>query len=327
MTAVHDEQRRGGRRDLGHLAFHGHGVARPRDQVVHRHAHLDRAAQHGELGPEQVGQLAKHAERLPLLGGLGLGERVAQLDRVGGLDEERSRAARLVVHDARGPAARVAANRDHVAPAPHRDRGLRGSGAGVEPPEQRFEPPDQAVACRVHFAPRRRERGTRGVEQRPVRIEGLLQPALDRLVGEWLREGRGERRCSAYPAEIGVDEPRGDEDPVEIGELDALEHAPLDTEPGEGTGDVGDRLGEERVAPAEQPGHLADPRELAADPVEVVGRRAARGRARRPAARPRARRRARAPVRTRSSRARRRTGRGAKETGCRPVIWAGTPSG
>ena len=94
MAAVdHDEvcRRRG---HLGHLGVHQHGVARAGDEVVHGDAHLDQVAQRGQLGPEQVGQLAQHPQCLALLLDLGLAQRVPQLDGLGRLDEERTGARR-----------------------------------------------------------------------------------------------------------------------------------------------------------------------------------------------------------------------------------------
>ena len=97
---------RGRRRGhLGHLAVRPHGVARAGDEVVHGDAHLDQLPQRRQLGPEQVGELAQHAERLALLLDLGLAQRVAQLDGLGRLDEERAGAAALVVNDAARAAA------------------------------------------------------------------------------------------------------------------------------------------------------------------------------------------------------------------------------
>ena len=94
MAAVdHDEIGRR-RRHLRHLALHRHGVARAGDEIVHRHAHLDQLAQRRQLGPEQVGELAQDAKRLALLLDLRLAERVAELDRLRGLDEERARRCR-----------------------------------------------------------------------------------------------------------------------------------------------------------------------------------------------------------------------------------------
>ena len=81
MPAVHDAERtrRGG--NLGHLPVAGDGVPRPCHQVIHRDAHLDRVPHQRQLGTQQVGQLAEHPQRLPLLLDLRLPQRVAQLDR------------------------------------------------------------------------------------------------------------------------------------------------------------------------------------------------------------------------------------------------------
>ena len=65
VTAVHDHQRGRRGRDLRHLAFDRHGVAGPRDEIVHGHAHLHRAAESGELGTEQAGQLPQHPVASP----------------------------------------------------------------------------------------------------------------------------------------------------------------------------------------------------------------------------------------------------------------------
>ena len=99
MTPVYDDQR--GRRGAhrGHLALHGDRVARAGNEIVHRHAHLDDVAEGRQLGSQQIGQLTQHAKRLPLFLDFRLAQRVAQLDRLGRLDEERARAARFVVDD------------------------------------------------------------------------------------------------------------------------------------------------------------------------------------------------------------------------------------
>ena len=273
---------------VGHLALDGDRVAGAGDQVVHRDAHLDRAPDGGQLRPQQFGELAEHPQRLPLLLDLRLAQRVAQLDRLGRLDEERARAPRLVVHDAGGPAPRVAADRNDVAAAPHGHRGVGGSGAGVESAEQRSRAGGAAAAARA--APRagpRRARGSRcraGCRRRRATAPAAARCALSgRRWESAAASGAGLR----HPAEIGVHPPCGAEHALGWRPARPLEHAALDPEPCQRAGDVRDRLGEEPVAPAKERGHLADPGQLAADPLEIDAWAGARARAPRRADRPR----------------------------------------
>ena len=89
---------------LGHLTLHRDRVARAGHEVVHLDAHLQRIGEDLARRAQDRGQLAQHPQHLALLLGLRLAQRVAQLDRLGGLDEERARAGRLVVDDAAGAA-------------------------------------------------------------------------------------------------------------------------------------------------------------------------------------------------------------------------------
>ena len=269
VAAVHDPERRRRRVHLGDFPLDRDRVPRPRHQVVHRDAHLDGAPKGRQLRPQQSGQLAQHPERLALLLDLGLAQRVAQLDRLGRLDEERAGASRLVVHDAGGTVARVPPHGNDVAAAAHGDRGIGRGDVGLEASQQRVEPAKEPLPRLLHLAARGGERGARGVEQAAVGIERLLQPAIDRLVGNGTGERGGERRGRLDPPQVGVDAAGGLEHAQDGEEVRALEHAPLDPEPRERASDVGHRLGQERVAPAEQAGHLAHASELQPDPVEV----------------------------------------------------------
>ena len=68
-----------------------------------------------------------------------------------------------------------------------------------------------------------------------------------------------------------MDLPGGGEDPLDRGQLPAVQHAAFDPEPGERARDVGNSLGLEPVAAAKQAGRLAHPGELLADPGDVIG--------------------------------------------------------
>ena len=274
VTPAADRQRGNPDLHLGHLTLHDHRVARPGDEIVHRDEHLDQVAERLELRTQDIGELAQHPERLPLLFRFGFPKGVAELDGLGGLDEERARASRLVVDDSGGPRTGVAPHRDDVPPTAHGDAGVVCRGVGVEPAQQRLEFSDQPIPGDVHLAPRGGQPGARGVEHIPFRVDRLLEPALDALIEHRTIERRRERRLAGHAAKVHVHLASGDENPMEAGKLSALQHAALDPEAAKRAGHIGNRLGEEAVAPAEERGHLAHARQLDADPGRV-GRRPA----------------------------------------------------
>jgi hypothetical protein len=178
------------------------------------------------------------------------------------------------VDDAGRPVPGVAAHRDDVAAAPHRDRRVRGGRGGVEPTQQRVEPAEQPLPGLLHLAPGGGQRRAGGVEQAAVGVEGLLQPPLDRLVGQRPGERGRQRGVLLHPPQVRVHPARGAEHPQDRQQLGALQHASLDAEPRERAGDVGHRLREQRIAAPDEAGRFADPGQLQPDPGEL-GRRPA----------------------------------------------------
>jgi hypothetical protein len=79
------------------------------------------------------------------------------------------------------------------------------------------------------------------------------------------------RAVSLSAAKIGLNQARRHQHPVQPREVEALEHTAGNAEPAERRGHIGYGLREEGVAPPEQAGHFAHPRELTDDPGKVVG--------------------------------------------------------
>ncbi len=108
--------------NLRHEPVDLHGVPRPRTQIVERDAHLPRRGDRRGMGAQQVCQLAQYAQHFAQLGGLGGTQLVAELDDLGRLDEHGVARRGLVMDDAAHARSRRGADRNHVAPAAHRDR-------------------------------------------------------------------------------------------------------------------------------------------------------------------------------------------------------------
>ena len=181
-------------------------------------------------------------------------------------------------------------------------------------------------AGRVHFAPRGGEPGARGVEQLPVGSTDCSSRRSIALSGSG-RERGGARRASRPRA---GDRPRpGAPRRGRAGSRRAA--GPSSTLPSirsraSARATSGTASRQQRIAPAEQRRHLTHPRQLAADPVEVVGGPAARAPAPRPA--PAACAGDELQYRARTRGLERLGGcSGAKGDGVPARVWAGTPSG
>ena len=102
MPPVHDPERSGRFGYARLFASHRDGVSGSGDQIINPNAHLNDFPEYGKMRSEQVGELPKHPERLPLLLDLSLAQRIPQLDGLGRLDEQSARTAGLVVNDPGG---------------------------------------------------------------------------------------------------------------------------------------------------------------------------------------------------------------------------------
>ena len=146
MPTIHHSQSGWSGGHGGLLPCHRHCVTCPGNQLVDRDAHLDDVSNTRQMGPEQIGQLSKHPQALPLFFDLRLPQRIPQLDGLGRLDEERARAAGLIVNDPRWAAPRVSPHRNHVAVASHGDGGIGRGRSGIQSPEQGVQTAKQALA-------------------------------------------------------------------------------------------------------------------------------------------------------------------------------------
>ncbi len=183
MSRVEQLQRLARRHHFWHLAQHRHGVPGARNEVIHLDAHLQRIGEHLSRRPEDCGELAQYAQHLTLFLRLRLPIGVPQFHRLGGFDEERPGAGRLIVNDATGARARVAPHRDHVAATADGDAGILDGGLRVEPAKDSLQLPHQPLPGRLDLPARGSERGARRVEQFPVVAYRELESAIDRLVG------------------------------------------------------------------------------------------------------------------------------------------------
>jgi hypothetical protein len=77
VPAVRDGQRRRGGTHLGLFAGRRDGIMGPRHEIINGHAHLDHLTQGSRVRPKQIGELAKHSQRLPFLLDLCLAQCVA----------------------------------------------------------------------------------------------------------------------------------------------------------------------------------------------------------------------------------------------------------
>jgi hypothetical protein len=259
-------------RTIRNLALDGHRVPRAGDEIVHRHEHLDQIAERPELRAQETGQLPEHSQRFALFFRFRLAQGVAQLDRLGWLDEERGGAAGLVVDDAGRARPRIPPHRNDVPACADGHAAVGGGRAGIEPAEERLELPEEPGACGVHVAASGGQARAGRVEQRAVFIDRLLEAALDAGVERLPVELCRKRRIIGDPPEVGVHLPRGDEHPAHVGELAPFEYAALDAKAAEHADDVGNRFGEQAVATPEESGHLSDSGQLDGYPGEIACR-------------------------------------------------------
>ena len=165
------------------------------------------------MGAEPLGEIAHDAERLAIGVRHRGPQRVAELDGGGGLDEQRAGAGRLVVHDAFGPAAGVAAHRDDVAPVSHGDRCVRATGALPRSAARALELAHEPLAggCTSRRAPARR--GSRcPAARRPGRV--TVQPPLDGFFRQRSGELGGERGRLGNPVQVGMHLAGRDDQPL-----------------------------------------------------------------------------------------------------------------
>ena len=154
--------------DLRHEPVHFHRIPRPRAQIVERNAHLPGGRDRGHVRPEQVGQLAQHPEHFALLGGLRRAQLIAELDDLGRFHEHGAARRRFVMDDAAHPRPRGVADRDHVAAAADRDRGVRCALALIEASEDRPQAVDHALSSFAHALAGAGEFARRAVEHLTV---------------------------------------------------------------------------------------------------------------------------------------------------------------
>src|SRR5258705_4276347 len=167
--------------NLRHKPIDLHRVSRPRAEIVERDAHLPGGGDRVAMWAQQVGELAQHAQHFPQLGGLRGAQLVAQLDALGRLDEHGAAGRRLVVHDAADPRARGRANRNDVAAAAHRHRGIGRALGLIERSQDRAELVHHMFACLADALA-----GTRQIFRRAVEDLTIWGDRLDELGFEFL---------------------------------------------------------------------------------------------------------------------------------------------
>ena len=255
MPAVHDPERRRRRRHLGHLALDGDGVARAGDEVVHRDAHLDQR-RGAPAAPGRSRSVSSRSTRSVSRSSSTSASRSALPSSIASDGSMKSvpGAARLVVHDAAGPAPRVAAHRDDVAPAAHGHGGVGRRGGWRRA---------RGAASRACRSSRWRAACTsrRAAASAGLAVSSSAAVGVDATAPAAARSPcRGAARASAAASGAVSATRRRSACTSRAatstrwmrGELPALEHAALDPEPCERAADVGHRLGQERVAPAEE---------------------------------------------------------------------------
>ncbi len=262
-----DQHQRGTRCiEVGHLTLHGQGVSRARDQVIHRHAHLEGSHQLGMDGAQQRRKLTQHLLDLAIHVGLRLAPGVAQVHRFGGLDEQRPRAGRLIVHDARRPVARVPAHRDHVAsPADGHGRLARR----IELPHDALQPAHQPLARGLHLAPRRRQGRARRVEYLAGVINAPGQAPVHCRVGERHQQRGGPGRLSLHAQQLPGGRARGGKQPGNVPKRQRLQHGAVNPQACEGRRHVGYRRCVQSLTAPEQRQDLAHHRQVFTDRGQV----------------------------------------------------------
>ncbi len=236
--------------NLRHEPVHFHRIPSPRAQIVEGDAHLPGRRDRVAMRAQQVGERAQHAQHFPQLGGLRGAQLVAQLDALGGLDEHGAAGRRLVVHDAADPRARGRANRNDVAAAAHRHRGIGRALGLIERSQDRAELVHHMFACLADALA-----GTRQIFRRAVEDLTVWGDRLDELgfefLGGWVdTEVRGARCAVAEALEICCDHAHRGEGHGELGERRPLERAAFDPEQVERGRDIGNRLGANRFSRA-----------------------------------------------------------------------------
>ncbi len=203
-------------------------------------------------------------------------QRVAELDRLGRLDEHGRARGRFVVHDAADARARAAAHRDDVAPAPQRYGRVGRTLGRIERAENRFEALDQALARLAHCAAGARQGARRRVEHLALGIERRDEPLLERRRRRIDPELRGAGGVGCEPLKLGRDVAPGCERAAQLGERGTLEHAARHGEEGERGRDVRHGRSADRVIAEQQGRELGYLGERRADRRGIGGGRAVR---------------------------------------------------
>ncbi len=253
--------------DLRHEAVDLDGVPGSRAQIVERDAHLPRRRNRRGMRAQQVGQLAQHAQHFAQLGGLGRTQLVAQLDDLGRLDEHGVARRRLVVHDAADAPAGRGADRNHVAPAAHRDGGVGRALGLIERSQDGAQLVRHVLAGFAHVLARAGEILGRTVQHRAVGRDRATERALE-LFRWWIDTNRGRASCPVSGIEalqVGRDNAHRGEGHGELGERLRFERAARHIQQVERFRDIGNGLGPDRVVRDQQRRQLGDLSEALAD--------------------------------------------------------------
>ncbi len=218
--------------------------------------------------PRLTGEVPEHRlDRACLLGSARV-ERVPQLHRFGGLDEEGRTGSRFPVNDAAHPLAIVAPHRDHVAIAA--ERHLR---IVLRPtvPEDRPQQPDQPRSGVPQAAPGPGQVGGCLVAEGAVRLDGAVDGSGEGPGGRVHGEARHPRSVVAQVAERRRHRGGRDERPGEGQQALRVEHAALGPQGLQHSRQLGDGLRRELIAAHQHARQLRGGGELLDDPLGIIG--------------------------------------------------------
>ena len=247
------------------------GVARPRPEIVGRNAHGVGGAERLRLRATELGQVTQHLQRFPLRLDQGRPQGVPQLDRGRRLDEQGGLGGRLVVHDAVGPGAGIAPDRDHIPVATNGDLGPGRNRLRLEVAQHGLQLLDQPVPGDVYLAPGRGQPGAGGVQQLADVVQRIAESSVEPLGRQWNPEGGRGGSPFRQPLQLARDHPRGSEGGPHRRQLgpgaDAAGHA----QPVHHSGQLGNRWDVQALPSVAKVQHLRHHSELGPDPKGIAG--------------------------------------------------------